>query len=284
MNIIKSLIAQREILDTNVKILFKIIQSTSADFERRVTRFTNSQNKTEPRDFYSNDLVQKGIQEKFFRNTNIWYEIRRWEFIKKRPTWIKEIISNEYFGQCYLAYKLAFPEKAKSQTGKIFFNKSENWFYEDIFNKETTFEDLFISWVVFNFLILKEKEYRKKYNIINKKIKENADYELTEVEQDIIANDFLLHSSFHILMIYKKYFDDKGAMYWKKISEDFWYEKDKGKKEEEKNQELEKIYLEVTKKIKKEIMEKKKNPWFTLTKYFKKSESTEDLKSLFLIT
>ncbi|MCH8518689.1 AIPR family protein, partial [Candidatus Gracilibacteria bacterium] len=268
-------ISEREILDTNVKILFKIIKSTSEDFERSVTRYTNSQNKTDPRDFYSNDYTQKRIQEDFFRNTNIWYEIRRGEFIKKRPIGVKEIISNEYFGQCYMAYKLKIPEKAKSQTSKIFVNNKEDGLYENIFNQETKTEDLFIAGIIFDYIIDKEKIYRKKYNLINKKIKADEGYKLDPQESDVIDNDFILHSSFHILMIYRKYFDLKGKEYGRNLAEDYWYGENKKKKE------LERIYEDIVTEIKMFIKKKKANPGFTLTKYFKSSESTAEIKMLF---
>lgn len=280
--------SDRDILDDNVKITFRIINSPGDIFDKNITKYTNSQNTVTPRDFYSNDIEQQRLQKDFFKYTNIWYETRRGEFTKRTPEWIYKI-ENTFFAQVYLAFYLQSPEKAKSQVGKIFFSKTDNGFYEDIFNKDTKYTDLFIACSIYEFISGKEREYKKKYNHIIKKLKKIEWYEdvidlMPEVwnswpsQDEIMELDkaFVFHSSYHILMIYKSFLDVKGGDYWWKLAQWYWGDDKKMLAE------LDKIYDEIISRMKDYLIpEKYENPWFTLTKYFKSLESTKELKELF---
>ena len=52
----------------------RIIQSINQSFDLNITRFTNQQNPTEPRDFWANDPVQVRLQNESFA-TNYWYSV-----------------------------------------------------------------------------------------------------------------------------------------------------------------------------------------------------------------
>lgn len=258
------------LLDANVKVMFKIIKSSSDEFDRSITLFTNSQNSIEPRDFYSNDTIQKKLQEDFVKNTNIWYETRRWEFIKNPPIGIHKV-ENTILAQAYLAFILDFPERAKSQVRKIFIPKEHNWIYEEIFNYSTKYIDLFVAYWIYRFVLSKEREYRKQHNIIMKKSRENKWYVLSDNEERVMSKEFILHARYHITMLYKFYFKND------KHKEDivltkYWYNGN--------SSELNKIYDSLVSKMLKHINSVKGNAWFSLTKYFKWSAATNDLRKV----
>ena len=58
-------------MDADAFISLRIIRTGGEDFDLLVTKYTNSQNPIDERDFHSNDPIQKRIQEDFIRNTNI---------------------------------------------------------------------------------------------------------------------------------------------------------------------------------------------------------------------
>jgi hypothetical protein len=79
----------------------RLVQSVNREFDLDITRYTNQQNPTEPRDFWANDPVQIRLQNESFA-TNYWYSIRRGEF-REVPENVK-VVSNEDFIHIYAKF------------------------------------------------------------------------------------------------------------------------------------------------------------------------------------
>jgi hypothetical protein len=142
---------QREIMDLETKINLRLIRSNNDDMNLEITRYTNSQNPMEARDFWANDEVQIRLQEESFK-TKYWYGKRRGEF-RTLPDGV-EVIENSYFAKVYLAFWLQEPilvrdihfadDFQENYINPIFIShkQSINGLYEVVFNQTTTFEKM----------------------------------------------------------------------------------------------------------------------------------------------
>lgn len=188
---------ERKIMNENALITFRIVKSGGNDFDLQVTRYTNSQNPISERDFHSNDEVQKRIQHDFFKHTNVWYETRRGEFPKKN---IKDVLhlTNEQLGQLYLAYSLNDPFNAKQSKKLLFLSKNiqPNGLYETVFNENTQYDEMLLSYHL-NLLIDRN---RKIYKVKISNIDTNN---LSENENRLLKFDFIQYSNFEILALFK---------------------------------------------------------------------------------
>lgn len=153
--------AKRIQMDSEAVITLRLLKSGGKDFDLNVTRYTNSQNPVDDRDFCANDDIQVALQNTSYQ-TNFWYTKRRGEF-RELPENVQEV-SNDVFANVYLAYHLQDPVtvlknyKYHKETGKnlnfISHKDHKDGKYEDIFNEKTRFEDMLCSYYVF--LILKK--------------------------------------------------------------------------------------------------------------------------------
>jgi hypothetical protein len=171
---------QREIMDLETKINLRLIRSNNDDMNLEITRYTNSQNPMEARDFWANDEVQIRLQEESFK-TKYWYGKRRGEF-RTVPDGI-EVIENSYFAKVYLAFWLQEPvlvrdihfadDFQENYINPIFIShkQSINGLYEVVFNKTTTFEKM-LSALLMNDAISVP-------NSINNRLLKNSPYQLT---------------------------------------------------------------------------------------------------------
>jgi len=151
---------KRKIMDGEIFVTLRLISSHSADFNLNVTRYTNSQNPVDDRDFCANDYIQIRLQNESF-NTNVWYEKRRGEF-RELPKNIMSV-SNEYFADAYLAYHLQDPvcvlkkhniiNNENKNINFISYKNHKEGVYEKIFNEKTTFEDMLCSFYIFSICI-----------------------------------------------------------------------------------------------------------------------------------
>ena len=124
----------------------RLVQSVNKEFDLDITRYTNQQNPTEPRDFWANDPVQIRLQNESFA-TNYWYSIRRGEF-REVPKNVK-IVSNKEFIKAYFRYFNIDADveliiwSSQKEHNLIGFFQGE---YEKYFNNNTKFEDLLIAY------------------------------------------------------------------------------------------------------------------------------------------
>jgi hypothetical protein len=143
---------KRTIIDSEALITLRLLKSGGRDFDLKVTRFTNSQNPVNERDFRANDEIQVRLQNDFFK-TNYWYEKRRGEF-RTSPKGIKRI-PNNVFANCYLAYHLQEPvavlnnfrqiKKTRKDLLFVSHKDSKDGLYEKVFNDNSKFEDFLTS-------------------------------------------------------------------------------------------------------------------------------------------
>lgn len=150
---------EREIIDTEAKVTFRLLKSGGRDFDIKVTKFTNSQNPVSERDFWSNDPIQSKIQNYFFE-TNIWYEKRDGEF-RSIPSSILKV-ENNFVANAYLAFWLDNPvavlQNAFSVENDgidlIFTSHKDNTdgLYEKIFNQDTNPEHMLVSFCMLDIL------------------------------------------------------------------------------------------------------------------------------------
>ncbi|MEQ9278696.1 MAG: AIPR family protein [Balneola sp.] len=187
-----------EKIDKDSFVTLRLMRTGGEDFDLLVTRFTNSQNPIDERDFHANDYVQKRLQHDFLKNTNIWYETRRGEF-RKRTNKAK-VVSNLYFAQSYLIYHLQNPFIAKTKRRFLFVSQKEdnNGLYEEIFNENTRWNDLLISRLLFQYVDSKRKEYSKK---IKSLLPRDGVY--SSDQKELIAYNFIQYSTFEIVAIFK---------------------------------------------------------------------------------
>lgn len=262
---------KREMLNRDVKISFRIMKTGGRDFDLDVTRYTNSQNPVTERDFHSNDEVQINLQNKFLDNTNIWYERRASEYRKKlNSIWL---ISNEKFAQTYLAFNLQDPVKAKNDVQFFFVSSKNNGLYDTIFNDKTKYDVMQASYYLF-FLI--ENKKREKYKEI-KSIEHYYNKKYNEKELNILNYQFVIHASFHILALMKVVYEENSQLNYKgvigKIISDF---------NNKNNDFFDRMYILIIDKIKKYIIDlQSKDLTFSLSKYFKSTNSHDELNNLF---
>ncbi|BAZ86339.1 hypothetical protein NIES806_25510 [Dolichospermum compactum NIES-806] len=148
---------KRKQMDSESLVTLRLLKSGGKDFDLNVTRYTNSQNPVDDRDFCANDDIQIMLQNASYQ-TNIWYEKRRDEFRETPENIIK--VSNYVFANAYLAYYLQDPSTVlKNYNQRQEMDKDLNFIshkehkdgcYEKIFNDETTFENMLCAFYVFN--------------------------------------------------------------------------------------------------------------------------------------
>jgi hypothetical protein len=140
---------QREIMDVDARISFRLIRSSDEQFNLEITRFTNQQNQMEPRDFVANLDEQRRLQQESFK-TNFWYEKRRGEFRNIQNSNDIRIVPSSDFALAYLSFFLQKPVMGIQSTNKLFLKSSEdsNGLYSFVFNEKTSFKDMLASWIM----------------------------------------------------------------------------------------------------------------------------------------
>jgi hypothetical protein len=148
---------ERQFMDSDARIMFRLIRSSDEGFNMEITRYTNSQNPMYPRDFKANDEIQIRLQEESFK-TNYWYERRRGEFRDGQKYYRKNgivILENENIIAPYIAFYLQNPWIAYQNQQDFFISRQENasGIYEYIFNENTKYKDILASFLYFNLIM-----------------------------------------------------------------------------------------------------------------------------------
>lgn len=143
---------RRAIMDANILVTLRIIASANDPVNLEITRYTNSQNPVEERDFWANDEVQIRLQNESF-NTNNWYEKRRGEF-REVPKGVR-VHNSSLLAMAYTAFYLQNPHWVTSSlfvtnslaNGLYFIShkKDPNGLYERVFHEDIRFVDLLAS-------------------------------------------------------------------------------------------------------------------------------------------
>ena len=197
-------------------ITLRTLTTGGDDFDLKVTRYTNSQNPISERDFHSNDEVQKRLQFDFLKHSNVWYETRRGEFRRKINGISK--LTNEILGQNYLAYFVNDPFNAKQNKKLIFVTKNlnPNGLYEIIFNQDTKYDDMLVSYYLSLFVDRKRKAIKSRIDSVDTT-------QLTDEQEKLLQFDFIQYSNFEIMALFKVLFfktneDNIKSISGKKIS------------------------------------------------------------------
>lgn len=267
--------SKKEYTDDRVLITLRLITSSDDTEDTLITKYTNSQNPVTPRDFHSNDKVQKEIQKLLFEKTNIWYETRRGEFRKRLPKSLGiKIVSNEKLGQTFLSYNKKQPILAKASRTDIFKTSQESnkGLYEHIFDSAVNeYKDLMISYYLYEFVEYERKENYKRI----KKIEDEIEFEdYTEIEEEIINYKFLQYTSFNFLAAFNFTFSKIGLKQNElnnkiiyDLSNDFTV--------------IKKHYLYIKKKAFELVKKKEESNRFTPLKYFRsESNSVTELEEV----
>lgn len=118
---------QKKISD-DLRIFVRVISLKDIDLAKKITRNSNNQNPTKPRDLKSSDPLMARLQAEFAKEKLPYhFEIKRGE---KRPENLPVTISNDMAGRMLLAFDLGEPESAH-QIYKVFEEK-----YSEIFGRK----------------------------------------------------------------------------------------------------------------------------------------------------
>jgi len=95
------------------------------------------------------------------------------------------------------------PAQAKTEKGRIFL-KDKVGFYYDIFDEKDSLlaEKFLMSWKLLQYIEEQKKDYKKKYK--------SAEKCTEEEKNEIYKYDFLLHSEYFILNIFKDFLTNEG--------------------------------------------------------------------------
>ena len=144
--------AQKRKMKEKMRVTIRIIAGVTTEIEASIIQYTNTQTAILPRDYHSGDPIQKKLYYEFLKNTEIIYERRRGEFGKYKLNQV----SNEILAQGYLAYYLQDPYFARTTKDSIFKEK-----YEDIFNENTNYQDMYIAYKLLRFIESKITNLKK---------------------------------------------------------------------------------------------------------------------------
>lgn len=162
-------------------ISMKMIVVDDPKLEQDIIQYTNTQTPIEPRDYHSNDLIQRKIYYDLLRYTDIIYERKRGEFENLNRE-ENRIVTNEEMAQAYVAFQLQNPHLARTAPGTIF--ASDANIYDTIFSDGLDYRDLYNAFEVYSFVdkkITEMKNARKDDLEIDKQYKylKDARYYLT---------------------------------------------------------------------------------------------------------
>lgn len=146
-------------------VLVRIIKSKDEEIKRKVIISSNTQTAVRNRDLISEDKIQKELESQF-ATLGYFYERKRGLY-KDKPQ--EKLIDLEKAAQYYLALYLKRPAEAKNKKSEIY--KS---YYEQIFHKDLTAQQLLVGWILFNKINEKIKFLRKTANESRKSILGNS--------------------------------------------------------------------------------------------------------------
>jgi len=259
-------------LKDNVEVLVRVIETDNREFMENITLYTNSQNAIRLRDLCSNDEIQLKLQKILLNSYQYFYERKRGEFDSLYPTleakrnllgvdYKVNIIGNENAAQAFLAMYLDKPAQAKSEKGRIFL-KDRAGFYDDIFNRvdDLLAEKILMSWKLLKYVEKRKKEYSIKYK--------SAEDLSRKEKNEIYKYDFLLHSEYFILNLFKDFLKNREL--------DIDSRDDLlsiSSKIDSNDSQLQKDYKNIIDMLARYVNDLKKQPKYYHTKFFKNEKS-----------
>lgn len=138
---------ERDKMDRELFIPLRLIRSNNSPLNLNITRYTNSQNPINERDFWANDPIQERLQQQFY-DLGLLYEKRAGEF-RENPENLP-ILSNAQLVGAYAAFVLQQPHLLHLEKPIYFKSQEDGGRYERIFNEKTQAEALLLSWRIAN--------------------------------------------------------------------------------------------------------------------------------------
>ncbi len=146
-------------------VLVRIIKSKDVEIKKRIILATNTQIAVKSRDLISEDKIQKELEQQFL-NLGYYYD-RKKNMHRDKPK--NKVIDLEKAAQAYLALYLEKPAEAKNKKSEIY--KS---YYEQIFNKDLTAEQLLIAYKLYLDINSRVRELRKNVSPKRKSVLGNS--------------------------------------------------------------------------------------------------------------
>ena len=172
---------KRNVLNDEVSILVKILETKDVNLIGKITLTTNNQNKITSRDLKANDPTQILIQKNILQKYKLHYERKTKEFYRNTNVPRKHIIPNNKVGQAYLAAVLRKPAIARGYQQKIW-----DEHYDSIFCK-SVIEDLLLSFLIHSFISSKSKG--KDISAIKNEVAVYGSFHLTRLCWYQLTND-----------------------------------------------------------------------------------------------
>ncbi len=295
-------------VDKNIKIMTKIIKinydKIKKDSEKEkykkfindIVRSSNTQMAIKSYDLVTMDSIHDRIRiecEKMDPPYLYLYKRGQWDTISDRTRYRKagrsyRILPMIEATQAY--YSLTgYPFESKAKRYSLF-EKGENGFYDEIFDKTTISAlKLLFAFKIYGIINLRRKEFnkdiRKLRNSITHKMEtfgmtlnEIVETELSFEEQKLLEKQFTAHSLYHIIAlvgyVFKiKYGDD--FLDKERFLENYMLDKSFESKIERLNENIEKRLTSIV------TEENNKDPIFSYSKYFKDAKTFEQLKKEF---
>ncbi|MBA7584380.1 hypothetical protein ES708_26333 [subsurface metagenome] len=184
--------------------------------------------------------------------------------------WKIKVFSNENAAQAFLAIFLNKPAQAKSEKGRIF-SKDNTGFYYTIFNEKDTLlpEKFLMSWKLLQYIEAQKKYYKGKYK--------SAENLPEEEKNEIYKYEFLLHSEYFVLNVFKDFLKNKGY----KIHMEKDDLLDLISKIDSNSNIIQEIYETIKNGMSEYINEVKKQPGYYHNKFFKNEKSIGLIRNFF---
>ncbi|NVJ93570.1 MAG: AIPR family protein, partial [Methylocystaceae bacterium] len=136
----------------DILILIRIYETKNEALPQEIAIATNSQTRISQRDLMSNTEVQIKL-EKSFSNLGYFYERKRFQHEEQKPN---SRIDALKLGQAIVAFDLREPEKARTDSDKIFSSR-----YQEVFSKDHNVSYLLNIFLIIQLIDQRREEARK---------------------------------------------------------------------------------------------------------------------------
>lgn len=149
----------------NIEILCRIYELKDPQYSSRIAEYTNSQNPVTSRDIRSIDYVQQKLEAEL-KDMGYFYERKTNQYENEEK---EKRIDSEKAGQAMLAFYYKCPNEAKNNKTKVFGDK-----FEVIFNENITAEKLLRAFEIYSKVETKKDKIKKEIVNDDKQYEENS--------------------------------------------------------------------------------------------------------------
>jgi hypothetical protein len=184
-------------------VLVRVVESADEDLQYRITLYNNQQTAVKDRDLQSNDPNQDRLQVEFDALDPPWF------YERKRGEWNARVADDEALLERYgkgaqarridneqaaqAAYAFYFdPAKARARKTLLFRGQSDDGYYEELFNSDTTARWLLLPYRLSEHVVEQKRKYMKQIRDINPKRASAAQNKQLRREWLKFADQFVL--------------------------------------------------------------------------------------------